>query len=133
LNAVKNCRPPSLFFSALLFIASIGCGQAPSTLAHGKPLDYWLQSLENRDAKTRKKAVQVLGNIGPADSAVIPALCTALKDRDVAVRREAVVALTKLGPKAKDALPALGEVVQDRDSKLRSQADKAIRAIQGEE
>src|SRR5262249_49148810 len=110
-----------------------GCGQAPSTLAHGKPLDYWLQSLENRDAKLRKKAVQVLGNIGPADIAVIPALCSALKDGDVGVRREAVVALTKLGTKAKDALPALAEVVQDRDSRLRSQAEKAIRAIQGEE
>ena len=134
MNAVTYCRrqlPILVFFLSLL--VSNGCGQAPATLAHGKPLDYWLKSLENRNAKTRKKAVQVLGNVGPADSAVVPALCAALKDRDAGVRSEAVAALTKMGPKAKDALPVLAELVQDRDAKLRVHAEKAIRVIQGEE
>jgi HEAT repeat protein len=123
-----------LFALALLSMSflSIGCGQSSPTMAHGQPLDYWVKSLQNPDAKLRKKAAQVLGNIGAADSSVVPALSSALKDPNTAVRSEAVLSLTKMGPKAKDALAALSEISRDRDAKIRAQVEKAIHAIQGE-
>jgi len=127
-----------LFFTlaiALLSMSflSIGCGASSPTMAHGQPLDYWVKSLQSPDAKLRKKAVQVLGNIGPADSTVVPALSAALKDPDTAVRSEAVLSLTKMGPKAKDALTTLSEISHDRDAKVRAQVEKAMHAIQGEQ
>jgi HEAT repeat protein len=100
-------------------------------LAHGKPLSYWLETVHNRDVRLRKKAVQTLGNIGPVDQAVIPALTSALKDPDVGVRKEAIESLVKMGPKAKEAVPTLDEISRhDANAKVKSDAEKAIQSIQ---
>jgi HEAT repeat protein len=91
-----------------------------------------VESLQAPDAKLRKKAVQVLGNVGPVDDAVVPALSEALKDRDIGVRREAILSLMKIGPKAKDALPGLADAArEDRNATVRADAEKALKVIQG--
>ncbi len=118
------------FFLVLLLIAPSGCGPAPPTLAGGKPVGYWLEALRGPDAQLRKTAVSKLGNVGPADTAVVPALTTALKDRDAGVRREAILALMKCGANAREAIPTLTDLQQhDRDGQIRRYAGKALEAI----
>jgi HEAT repeat protein len=119
-----------VFPAAVLAILVSGCGPAPPSLAGGKPVSYWVQALQSPDAKLRKTAVFKLGNVGPTDPVVFPALLGALKDRDAGVRREAILALMKFGPGAREAVPALAELQQhDRDGQVRAYAAKALRRL----
>jgi HEAT repeat protein len=78
----------------------------------------------------RKKAAFTLGNIGPSDPAVLPALTGALKDADAGVRCEAVLALLKYGPGAEEAIPELTEVqAKDRDARVRAYAARAVEKL----
>jgi HEAT repeat protein len=113
---------------ALLAPAS-GCAKAPPTMAHGQPVEHWVQALHGRDAQARRKAVRVLGNVGPGDPAVVAALARAAADPAPAVRREAVTALLKLGPAAGEALPALERLRTDPDPRVRRDADLAVRRL----
>ncbi|SRR5579884_327240 len=115
-----------------VLLALAGCGQAPAPQAHGKPVAHWVEELRGPDAARRKKAVQVLGNVGAADPAVLPALTDAVKDRDAGVRGEAVLALLRLGPAARDAAGVLYEAERDRDPRVRRYATQALRRIQRE-
>src|SRR5262245_53444420 len=81
-----------------LAVLLAGCGNTRVTVAHGKPVSYWVRALRNSDARVRKKAVAALGNVGPADAAAIPALMEAVSDRNAKVRGDAILALLKLGP-----------------------------------
>lgn len=110
----------------LLLIGLGGCSKAQPALAGGK----WAVTLRNHDAKLRKKAAFTLGNIGPTDPAVLPALMAALKDSDAGVRCEAILALLKCRPEAKEAIPELTEVQnKDRDTKVRAYATKALKIL----
>jgi HEAT repeat protein len=110
----------------ILLIALSGCGSAHPTMAGGK----WAEVLRDPDAKVRKKAAFTLGNIGPTDPAVLPALIGALKDADAGVRCEVILALLKYGSDATGAISALTEVQQkDRDAKVRSYAAKALEKL----
>jgi HEAT repeat protein len=115
---------------ALPAVWLLGCGKGQPDL--GKPVGRWVQALSDRDAKVRKNAILKLGNVGPGDAAVLPALQGALKDRDAGVRREAILALMKCGPDAREAIPALTEVQQhDRDAQVRGYAAKALDRLRG--
>jgi HEAT repeat protein len=112
---------------AALALLVCGCAKSPPTLAGGKPVSHWVEALHGRDAKARKTAAAKLGNVGPADPAVLPALTAALRDRDPGVRREAVLGLLKCGPGAREAAGALAELRQrDRDPQVRTYAAKAL-------
>ncbi|SRR5260370_26509848 len=114
-------------------VVSAGCGEAPSPLAGGKPVAHWVSALQDPDAKLRTTAVFRLGNVGPTDAAVLPALLGALKDSDARVRREAILALMKCGPDARAAVPALNEIRRrDPDPKVRDHAARALEKIDGE-
>ena len=114
----------------MLLVWCSGCGQAPPTMAGGK----WAEALRDPDAKVRKKAAFTLGNIGPSDPAVLPALIGALKDADAGVRCEAILALLKYGPEARGAVAALEELRQrDRDAKVRTCAARAVAKLRGAE
>jgi HEAT repeat protein len=113
-----------------LVVLLAGCGRAQPTLAHGKPVSDWVAALQHPDARQRKKAAEVLGNVGAADPAVVPALAGAVKDRDPAVRGEAVLALLKIGPAAREAAPALHEAEKDRDPHVRAGAVKALEKVE---
>jgi HEAT repeat protein len=113
-----------LFVIFLLSLAGCG-GQGPPTAGRK-----WAEALRNPDVRLRKKAAFTLGNIGPGDAAVLPALLLALKDRDAAVRREAILALVKYGPGARDALPTLTELRRhDPDSQVRGYAARAVQKL----
>src|SRR5689334_3971309 len=122
-----------LFLTSFLLTALVGCGRTPATLAGGKPVSYWLEAVQGPDARLRKTAVFKLGNVGPGDAAVVPALLAALRDRDAGVRREAIVALMKCGPDARGAVPALVELRQhDRDAQVRAYAARALERVGSE-
>jgi HEAT repeat protein len=108
-----------------------GCSKASPTLSGGKPIEHWIKALNDPDGATRRTAVQKLGNVGPADPAVFPALLGALDDGDADVRCDVILALLKFGPKAKDASVALAEIRQrDPDAKVRAYAVKALAKIE---
>jgi HEAT repeat protein len=111
-------------------IALTGCAsQSGPTMAHGKPIEHWVQSLQAPDAKLRKRAADVMGNVGAADPAVVPALAGALKDRDRSVREAAALALLKIGPSARDAAPALEAAQHDPEPNVRTFAARALDRI----
>jgi HEAT repeat protein len=110
----------------ILLIAVSGCGGGPPPMAGGK----WAEVLRDPDARQRRKAAFTLGNIGPSDPVVLPALLQALKDRDAAVRREAILGLVKYGPGAREVIPTLTELQQrDRDPQVRSYAARAVEKL----
>jgi HEAT repeat protein len=111
-----------IFFLILLVLLS-GCSRAQPTMAGSK----WAEALHAPDARVRKKAAFTLGNIGPSDKMVLPALIGGLKDADAAVRREAILGLLKYGPGAREAIPELTEVQEkDRDTNVRAYAARAL-------
>jgi HEAT repeat protein len=115
---------------ASLLLGILGCGQSEPTLAGGKPVSYWSDSMHSPDAALRKKAVMKLGNVGPSDPAVKPVLLEALKDTDAGVRKEAIAALMKYGADAKEALPTLIEMAtKDASNEVRASADKAAQRL----
>jgi HEAT repeat protein len=118
-------------FLAFLLAGILGCGRMEPTLAGGKPVSHWLESMHSPDAALRKKAVMKLGNVGPTDPAVKPVLLEALKDRDAGVRKEAIAALMKYGADAKEALPTLAEMAKkDVNGEVRESAGKAVTRLQ---
>jgi HEAT repeat protein len=118
-------------FLLLFAMVGTGCGPKDPLLAHGKPVDHWLQESKNAELKARKKAVIALGHVGTADPRAIPALIAAVKDRDATIRKEAVLALLNIGPAAQDAVAVLREAEKDQDATVRLSAGKAIARIQG--
>jgi HEAT repeat protein len=113
---------------APLLLGIAGCGGGPPlAMAGGK----WANALRDPDASVRKKAAFTLGNIGPADPAVLPALVEGLRDADAGVRCEVILALVKYGPRAKEALPVLSELREhDREARVRDYAGKALDKLQ---
>jgi HEAT repeat protein len=110
----------------ILLISLCGCGKTQPTMAGGK----WADAMHDRDVKVRKKAAFTLGNIGPSDPAVLPALLGALKDADAGVRCEAILALLKYGPGAEEAIPTLTRLRQhDPNARVRSFAGRALQRI----
>ena len=117
------------FFLVLVLILS-GCEAKKPTTVSGQPIDYWRQALKGKDVTLRLKAVDALGNVGPADPVAIPSLIDALEDSDARVRGQAALALLKSGRDAQDAIPALTRAQHDKDAKVRRYAAKALEQIQ---
>jgi HEAT repeat protein len=118
--------------AALLALALAGCGRTPATTAHGRPITHWVDSLADPDAGVRRRAARVLGNVGPADAAVLPALARAAADRDPLVRCEALQALAKIGPAAREAAAAVEACRHDRDPRVRAWAAAARQRIEAD-
>ena len=117
-----------------LLVVAAGCSRekVPAELYFsGEPVSHWLEAAKSPDPKVRKKAVVVLGNVGPADAAAIPALIAAVKDKDATVRDLAVLALSKIGPAAADGLPALREATKDPNPNVRAHAATAVERVSG--
>jgi HEAT repeat protein len=109
----------------------IGCGKAQPTLSGGKPVEHWIQALQDRDARVRKEAASKLGNAGPVNSDALPALVASLKDPDAKVRCEVILALVKFGCEANEAVPILTELQRsDSDARVRNYAAEALEKIQ---
>ncbi len=118
-----------LAVSCLLLVCCTACSKAPPppTLSGGKPIEFRLDSIHSPDPHVRKEAVFKLGNVGPADPGVVPALIAALDDVDSTVRTEAIIALAKTGDGAKTAQAKLADLKsRDPDPRVRDAATKAL-------
>jgi HEAT repeats len=112
---------------ALVLVA--GCSQPPESLhAGGKSIEYWLQRAHDRDARVRKDAIHMLGNVGTEDPAARPAVIAALKDSDAAVRSQVVQALARALDDP-EAVQALREATKDKDAKVRDYANRALKQL----
>ena len=123
-------RPPVLLFT--LSMCLFGCSRSDvpkEKYFSGEPVEHWLEAINSPDPKTRKKAADVLGNVGPADPRAVPALMEAVKDRDAKVRLAAVLGLSKIGPPAAAAEAVLEEAAKDRDSTVRAHATTALERV----
>ncbi|MFO0938259.1 MAG: HEAT repeat domain-containing protein [Gemmataceae bacterium] len=136
---VRLHRPVTAVAGALVLALSLtacGCGSRPVTTAKyfsGEPVSHWLDQAKSTNAKQRLKALDVLGNVGPADPGAIPALITGIKDKDAKCRSASILALSKIGPDAKAALPALNEISQsEKDPAIKKQIQIAMDRIQGQ-
>ncbi len=118
------------FMVAGLILSITGCGEKPPLLVHGKPVSHWVEVLQEPDPQARIKAARMLGNVGAADPAVVPALVKAVKDPEAEVRGEVILALLKIGPDAQEAIPVLKEARQDEDEQVRAYAEKALQRVQ---
>ena len=119
--------------AALFLLAALGCGPSVPKEKYfsGEPVDHWLEAIHSPDAKVRKNAADVLGNVGPIDSRAIPALIDAIRDPDPKVRDAAVLGLSKIGPDAVAAEPALQEARKDKDPTVRAHAATAVERVCG--
>jgi hypothetical protein len=88
---------------------------AAPVLYQGKPADYWIRSLKDRDPSYRVTAVKALGAIAKEDPRMIPIVAGALKDRYGEVSQAAAIALGALGPAAQPAVPALIEALKSEE------------------
>ena len=118
----------------LLAAAASGCREKPVATAkyfEGEPVEHWLTQIKSPDAKKRKHAADVLGNVGPIDAGAVPALAAALKDKDAKVRLAAVLALSKIGPPAAAAVPEIEAAAKDTDPEVRKYAATALERVRG--
>ncbi len=120
-----------LLFGPLIFVAGCGADAPKEKYFSGETVEHWLAAIKSPDPKTRKKAADVLGNVGPVDPGAIPALILAVKDPDPKVRDAAVLGLSKIGPAARDAAQVLEEATKDRDPAVRSHAVVALERVRG--
>jgi HEAT repeat protein len=110
----------------------LGCSrEVPNKYFSGEPVEHWLEAIKSPNPKTRKKAADVLGNVGPVDLRSIPALIGAVKDPDPKVRDAAVLSLSKIGPAAVSAADVLQEATKDNDPMVRSHATTALERVRG--
>jgi HEAT repeat protein len=111
---------------------ALGCRKGPVATAkyfEGEPVEHWLTQMKSPDAKKRKHAADVLGNVGLIDPGAVPALTAALKDQDAKVRLAAVLALSKIGPPAASAGPDLEAAAKDADPEVRRHAATALERV----
>ena len=116
---------------AVTFAITFGCGPAvpKDRYFKGQPVSHWLEALRNPDPKARQMAADVLGNVGPSDPLVVPALIEAIKDKNAKVRDAAVLSLSRIGPDAAEAGPALRALLNDPDPLVRSHVQLAVERV----
>ena len=122
--------------ASLLMLCLFLCGCRRSDVPtekyfSGEPVEHWLGEIKSPDPKKRKKAADVLGNVGPADERSIPALIEAVKDKDATVRDAAVLGLSKIGPPAAAGESVLAEATKDKDPTVRTHAATAVERVRG--
>src|SRR6476646_9041375 len=91
--------------TACLALLMLGCDSAfrEEATYEGAPTSSWVALATDRDedVERRRKAVEVLGELGLTESdQTVPALKEAVTDPDAHVRLLALQALAKLAPKA---------------------------------
>lgn len=78
---------------------------------------------------TAEHAAAVIGDIGPAAMAAVPALIEGLGRGDPGVREQCALALGKLGPAARPSLPALTGALDSPSASLRRAAFLSLSAL----
>jgi HEAT repeat protein len=88
----------------------------------GRPLNYWLTALHDRDSEQRWRAATVIGEMGSEGKDGVPELGKALHDDEPHVRVNAALALMKIGPDARAAVPDLSTALDDEVPIIRMDA-----------
>ncbi len=118
----------------MLPILLLGCSRTDvpkEKYFSGEPVEHWLEAIKSPDAKVRKKAADVLGNVGTVDPRAVPALIEAVRDKDAKVRAAAVLGLSKIGAPASAGESALEEATKDKDPTVRTHAATALARVRG--
>lgn len=104
----------------------------------GETMSQWIMILQDEEdlsfPSAREKAAKILGEIGPAAKAAVPALTKALKDKrwpQRFIRRDAARALGQIGPEAKACVSSLYEALEDKWVYVRIWAHYALAKITG--
>src|SRR4051794_1533102 len=87
-----------------------GLGQEPDL---GGKRGVLVKALKDPDRNTRRKAAEILAELGPAGKAAVLPLIEALGDKDRVVRATAARALANIGPDAVVAIPSLKEALKE--------------------
>ena len=88
---------------------------------------YWIDNLDNSDARVRQEAIFALGACGSDSGEAVPALAAILAgDAEGKVRSEAALALMKMHPASRTALPELSQALQDEEPGVRMYAALAL-------
>jgi HEAT repeat protein len=112
--------------------APAGWGQtqqqpAAEPMAHGKPLKYWIDALQDPELLVRQEAILVLTDIGPPAKEAATELTKLLKDSHQPVRFKAAAALVKIDrQQAKAAVPVLCEGLKLGSAQERIQTMQTI-------
>ena len=88
--------------------------------------------LKVNDHEWRRRAVDLLRQMGPAAKTAIPALAQGLQNTKAATRAAAADALGNLGPEAKSAADALAAALNDKEEEVRVRAAGALWQINGD-
>ncbi|HKI33962.1 MAG TPA: HEAT repeat domain-containing protein [Gemmataceae bacterium] len=119
--------------TASLALLLLGCENSfrEEAVWEGVSTSGWVEQLQDDDVEKRRKAAEVLGELGPteADLTVRP-LADALKDTDAHVRLMALKSLEKLAPKASKVQPAVGRAMNDKNKIIARQAMTTYKAIE---
>jgi HEAT repeat protein len=89
----------------------------------------WIENLHDPDQVVRIHAATMLGAMGAAAVAAVPALIDMLQDGDNHDRKLAALTLGEIGPVAQDAIPALFAAVDDEEEGVAEMAEAALEAI----
>ena len=93
----------------------------------GHSRSYWIDNLDNPDARVRQEAIFALGACGSDSGEAVPALAAILAgDAEGKVRSEAALALMKMHPASRTALPELSQALQDEEPGVRMYAALAL-------
>src|SRR5262249_51653169 len=92
----------------------------------GRPTSYWVHLLQSGKDQERANAAEAVGERGPANADVVPALRAGLEDEDEHVLRNAATSLGQIGPDAVPAVPALVRALKDKDGLFRLEVARAL-------
>jgi HEAT repeat protein len=103
-----------------------GC---PMGAKNGSTIAELIQNLGDADQLVRIHAATVLGSMGSAAQAAVPALITLLHQDDLQGRKLAALTLGEIGPVAEEAVPALFAAADDEDEGLSELAVWALEEV----
>lgn len=87
---------------AMVSATFVGCAPPPAGPPEkyfgGRTVDDWLVTIETGNPRDRKRAADMLGNVGPVAVDAVPALQITLQDTDAVVRSHAAAALDRIQP-----------------------------------
>ena len=94
-------------------------------------IDPLLRAVHTGNLLVRRRALEVLGLMGPPARAFVPMFVKLLENASAVIRITAAQALGHIGPDAAVAIPVLKTLLKDRDILLRRRVEEALSKIEG--
>jgi len=122
-----------LYTTACLALLLVGCERSFQDEAtyEGVSTSGWVEEAKNDNVEKRRKAAEVLGELGPTEADLtVPALKDLVADEDAHVRLMALRSLGKIAPKAGKASGAVGRAMSDKNKTVAKEAMRTLRLIE---